>query len=94
MLSYYPRPQRGYNMALGKVKDYCENWHLKINADKTKVMIFNKSGRLVKEKFTLGDNLLENVNSYTYLGLEFVRVAVLNLQWRLCAKKHQKQCLS
>ena len=62
----------GLQHALGKVNDYCENWLLKINADKTKVMIFNKSGRLVKEKFTLGDDLLENVNSYTYLGLEFV----------------------
>ena len=62
----------GLQHTLGKVKDYCDNWHLKINTDKTKVMIFNKSGRLVKEKFTLGDNLLENVNSYTYLGLEFV----------------------
>ena len=62
----------GLQHALEKVNDYCENWLLKINADKTKVMIFNKSGRLVKEKFTLGDDLLENVNSYTYLGLEFV----------------------
>ena len=84
----------GLQHALGKVNDYCENWLLKINADKTKVMIFNKSGRLVKEKFTLGDDLLENVNSYTYLGLEFVPSGSFKPAMETVCKKHQKLCLS
>ena len=27
----------------------CEKWKLKVNTDKTKVLIFNKSGRLMKK---------------------------------------------
>ena len=53
----------GLQHALGNVQEDCDNWRLKINAHKTKVMIFNKSGRLAKEKFTLGVDLLENAFS-------------------------------
>ena len=62
----------GLQHALGNVQEYYGHWRLKINTDTTKVMKFNKSGRIAKEKFTLCVDLLENVNSYTYLGLEFV----------------------
>ena len=80
----------GLQHALRKVKNYCENWRLKINADKTKVMIFNKSGRLVKEKLTLGDDLLENGNSYTYLGLEFVLSSTFKPAMETLCKKASK----
>ena len=62
----------GLQHALDKIKEFSDKWLLNINTEKTKVMIFNKSGKLLKDKFTLGNVHLQNVNSYTYLGLMFV----------------------
>ena len=62
----------GLQNSLDKIRSYCEKWLLTINSDKTKIMIFNKPGKLIKDKFTLGNVPIENANSYTYLGLVFV----------------------
>ena len=39
--------------------------------DKTKCMIFNKTGRLIRRDFFIGDSKIENVREYKYLGLVF-----------------------
>ena len=62
----------GLQRALDKLEAYSEKWLLKINCEKTKIMILNKSGKLFKEKFTSGKEQLEKTNSYTYLGFTFV----------------------
>ena len=46
----------------------CNKHKLVINTEKTKCMIFNKSGRLMKRNFYLNGTLLKNVRSYKYLG--------------------------
>ena len=43
---------------------------LHINTEKTKTMIFNKTGRLMRRAFYLNWVLLESVRSYKYLRLE------------------------
>ena len=40
--------KQGLQNALNKLQRYCDKWCLKINVDKTKVMIFNKQGRTLK----------------------------------------------
>ena len=32
------------------LEGYSENWKLKVNTEKTKVIIFNKRGRLIKDE--------------------------------------------
>ena len=59
----------GLNKLLGELKLYSDTNQLKINTDKTKCMIFNKTGRLIRRNFYLGTTRLENVRSYKYLGL-------------------------
>ena len=59
-------------LAIDKIKKFSENWFLKINCNKTKIMIFNQAGRLLKYKFTLRNVPIDNVSRYTYLGLVFV----------------------
>ena len=44
---------------------------LLINLEKTKCMIFNKTGKLLRNSFHIGTKKLENVRSYKYLGLVF-----------------------
>ena len=63
--------EEGLNTLLKELHAYSETNKLKINIDKTKCMIFNKTGRLIRRNFYLGDCKLENVRSYKYLGLVF-----------------------
>ena len=42
--------------------------HLTVNINKTKCMCFNKGGRLIKNFFKLGQDVLEDVSSFKYLG--------------------------
>lgn len=53
------------------VETYCDENKLTINTDKTKCLIFNKTGRLFRNKFYLHNKELENVRSYKYLGFVF-----------------------
>ena len=50
------------------LENYCKDNEIAINTKKTKCMIFNKGGRLMRRPFYLNNVLLENVRSYKYLG--------------------------
>ena len=56
------------NKMIKMISDYCETNRLTINSKKTKCLIFNKTGRLIREQFFLNGTLLENVREYKYLG--------------------------
>ena len=51
--------------------NYCKENKLSINIKKTKCLIFNKSGRLIRRKFFLDGVEIENVRTYKYLGFVF-----------------------
>ena len=59
----------GLQNCMNKVYSYCLNWGLAINYNKSKVMIFNKSGRMISRKFYINDKSIESVYQYTYLGV-------------------------
>ena len=62
----------GLQNALNKLGNFCETWNLKINISKTKVIVFNKSGKLLKGfSFTYMQMAIEIVQEYTYLGIIF-----------------------
>ena len=61
--------EKGLNTLLKELQIYSTENQLKVNTDKTKCMIFNKTGRLIRRNFYLGSTRLENVRSYKYLGL-------------------------
>ena len=62
----------GLQNALNKLGNFCETWNLKINISKTKVMVFNKSGKLLKGfSFTYMQMAIEIVQEYKYLGVIF-----------------------
>ena len=58
--------------AIDQVSEYCQNFNITINADKTKYMVFHK-GRLplLDKTVTLSSRTLENCTSFSYLGLTF-----------------------
>ena len=63
---------KGLQTLLCRLEDVCNKWNLKVNINKTKIIIFNKAGRVLKgHNFTYGNILLEHVNEYKYLGIYF-----------------------
>ena len=58
--------------ALNALDAYCKLNQLEVNTSKTKVMVFRRGGKLKSNlKFTLGEEVLEIVNHYCYLGVMF-----------------------
>ena len=55
--------EEGLQECMHKLDKYTDKWGLKINIDKTKVMIIQKGGRKKLAKFYCGDNILKNTNS-------------------------------
>ena len=53
--------KEGLQKCLDDLNIYCKNWKLKVNTEKTKILIFNKSGRLIKRHhFVFESEALEN----------------------------------
>jgi hypothetical protein len=52
---------------LNDIETYCQTWGLKINTEKTKILIFEK-GRHTHYNFTLCGKDLDNTDSFKYLG--------------------------
>ena len=61
---------------------------LEISLKKTKVIVFNKSGKLLKGyKFVCNGSLLEVTNEYQYLGIKFTPSGSMTVAVdELCAK--------
>ena len=57
---------------INNLEEYCTKWKLEVNLKKTKIMIFNKQGSLMKKyKFLYKNKILENAREYKYLGFTF-----------------------
>jgi hypothetical protein len=63
--------KQGLQTCLDKLQLFCDQWCLEVNTDKTRIIIFNKGGKLIDSSFTLGSKTLECVQSYKYLGIYF-----------------------
>ena len=57
--------------ALDAVHQYCENWKLTVNTDKTKIVIFSKCKMQNYPAFLFGHKIIQVVDDYVYLGIEF-----------------------
>ncbi|MCG8049041.1 MAG: reverse transcriptase family protein, partial [Candidatus Thiodiazotropha endolucinida] len=60
--------KQGLQNSLTHLETYCNKWKLTINVEKTKIMIFQKGGRLPQETFTLYGKNVEVVKEFNYLG--------------------------
>ena len=60
-----------FRHALGSFKTYCDTWKLNINVTKTKIIIFGKNNTRNVSPFKIGNEIIEIVQEYTYLGVYF-----------------------
>ena len=60
----------GLQKQLDILAKYSSDWKLKVNIDKTKSLIFDKSGKLIKtEKVYYKGDMIEPTKHYEYLGI-------------------------
>ena len=61
--------KEGLQQCLDNLGNYCNEWKLEINFKKTKSIIFNKTGKNIKNNgLKLNSIKIENVSSFPYLG--------------------------
>lgn len=72
-LVFISETESGLQNCFNKLSEYCSKWNLEVNTTKTKIMIFNKSGKLLNHKFIFHykNEELDIVRNYKYLGIEF-----------------------
>jgi len=58
---------------IDRLENYCDIWDLKVNLNKSKIMVFRKGGRLSKKwNWHFNGSNIEIVNTYKYLGVNLV----------------------
>ena len=60
---------QGLQMLLNKLYIYCNEWHIEVNTQKTKTVIFCNRKSNINVNFNYGNNEIEIVDSYVYLGV-------------------------
>ena len=60
--------ENGLQNMLNNLSSYTKENGMKINPEKTKAMIFNKSGRFLKRSYRVGESQIFTTKSYKYLG--------------------------
>ena len=63
--------KQGLQNSLTKLKEYCTKWKLKLNVKKTKVLIFSSKSTKDLSQYWFGQDKIEIVDKYTYLGITF-----------------------
>jgi len=76
---------------LDRLLEYCNTWGLKVNINKTKIMVFRKRGRLLpSEHWTYNGQPIEVVNDFNYLGTVFNYTGNFSLNQEYLAGKALK----
>ena len=66
------RTKEGLQACINAIQKFSDQWLLKVNLSKTKVLIFNSKGLHLEDNFTYNNETIQCTNSYTYLGIDFV----------------------
>lgn len=62
----------GLQNCINKLATYCDKWKLQVNLKKTKVILYNRQGSLIKKyNFRFKSNNIEVTKQYKYLGFIF-----------------------
>ena len=70
--------EEGLQNMLNSLNSFAIDNGLKANMEKTKVMIFNKNGRHIHKRFTLGGVELNTTREYKYLGFKLTPSGEIN----------------
>ena len=72
--------------------NYCEQWKLKLNTQKSKVLVFRKGNRLPTEEWKFGEHVLECSRNILYLGLMFSSNGLMTQAQGKLSEQANKAC--
>ena len=64
--------------------DFCKKWKLKVNAEKSKVLVFSNGRLPANLKFTCNNRDLEIVPNFSYLGITFSKSGSFDAAKKYC----------
>ena len=73
----------GFQMHLYGLEHFCRAVEMQVNISKTKILIFSNKRKQSRHTFFFEGNILEEVNEYKYLGIDFNN----RLNWEDCRNK-------
>ena len=82
--------EEGLQKSLDCLEEFCSNWKLNVNHEKSKVMVFNSNGETYMNNFQYGKNALETVKSFCYLGVTIKYNGNINASSSLLMEKGRK----
>lgn len=85
-------PTAGLQKSLSLQEQYCEQWALTVNLDKTRVMVFQKKDRSQgnKHQFIYRGEVLQHTASYTYLGIDLSASGSFSLAVKALSEKARR----
>lgn len=67
---------------INRLRSFCVKWNLVVNMNKSKIVVFRRGGKLRKsEKWFYGNEVIEIVNHYKYLGVIFTSSLSLKIHF-------------
>ena len=83
----------GLQTLLNNFYEYSKLWKLKVNIDKTKIMVFSTSRTAENVHFLYNEKEIETVTEFNYLGVTFTKNGnKLISKTKKILKKLQKPC--
>ena len=88
--------ENGLRNCISSLEAYCNEWGLKVNPLKTKVLVFNKSfsKNIKKLSYSIDGNPIAVTNSYCYLGIEMTNTGNFTKAADILYKKALKALFS
>ena len=66
-----PNSAEGLQACTDNLEEYCKKWHLTINTAKSKIIILNESGKILRDyNFVHKNRKMEIAQSFCYLGID------------------------
>jgi hypothetical protein len=72
--------------------EYCDNWKMKVNVNKTKIMVFGFGKLRQNLKFTYKNVDIEIVKQFNYLGVIFTKTCNFDVTKKHLSDKALRQC--
>ena len=72
---------------LNAFEEYCELWKLKVNVDKTKIMVFGSGRNNANYQFIYGGSIISIVKDFEYLGITFSKTFNFDLTKKRLSEK-------
>ena len=80
----------GLQKSLDKVYQFSKRKHLTISVKKSKSMVFNQAGRVIKNHFNLNNEILQQVQSFCYLGFDVKSSGIVKHAMNILCDKANK----